>query len=188
MISFKELVAQITLGSNPVENNITTDKWNQFEEQIHIKIPADYIQFINLYGTGKLCKLVWVLNPFSEYDRFNLLLFLKSQREVFNKLQEQYKIKYLYKLFDNLNGILPFAFTDNGDTIYWNIKDENKKNYPIVILDGRNMSSEEHDLSFNEFINEVLNKSLNSLILIDEDIKTKRFDPLNKHDFDIIIK
>src|SRR6185312_4627620 len=183
MSTFEELVSQITVRSNLVENNITVDRWNKFEGQIHFEFPPDYVKFINFYGTGRLCQLIWILNPFSSYDRFNLLHFLKNQEQVFYKLKNEFNVQYPYKLFINRSGIMPFAFSDNGDTIYWNKKDDNENTYPIIILDGRNIRSEEYHLSFNEFLQKILNKSLNSLILINDDIVDKNFDPLNQHNF-----
>ncbi len=178
MSTFNELISQITAGTNLVENNITMDRWNKIEENIHFKFPLDYVKFINYYGTGRLCQLIWFLNPFSAYDRFNLLHFLKYQEQVFYKLKNEYGVEYPFKLFMDGSGLIPFAFSDNGDTIYWNIKDDNKKACPIIILDGRNTRSEEYHLSFNEFLHKILNKSLNSLILINDDIVGKNFDPL----------
>lgn len=185
MITFKELISQITIGSGLVENNITEDNWDNFEEQLHFEFPPDYVKFINFYGTGRLCQLVWVLNPFSAHDRFNLLFFLKNQTQIFDQLKKESDIKSPYKLFQNGSGIMPFAFTDNGDTIYWNIKNANKESYPIIIFDGRSMRSEEHHVGFNEFLNKILNKSINSSIIIKGDIVNKRFDPLDKQIFKI---
>jgi hypothetical protein len=185
MITFKDLVSQIIVNSNLVENNIAVAKVKKVEEQEQFKFPTDYVKFIRFYGTGRLSQLLWILNPLSEYDRFNLLAFLTNQKQVFDQLKREYDAKYPYKLFQNKVGLLPFAFTDNGDTIYWNIKDISEEFYSIIILDGRSMKSEEHDVSFVEFLDKFLNKSLNSAIILNEDIITKSFDPLDKRNFNV---
>ncbi|MEP7229796.1 MAG: SMI1/KNR4 family protein [Ginsengibacter sp.] len=183
MITYKDLISEITLKSNPFEFNIGNHMWTEFENEIKIKLPDDYKNFINLYGTGRLAELIWVLNPFAAKERFNLISFLNNKKNAYNYLEKEYELKIPFSLFSNGEGILPFAFTDNGDTIYWNIKSLKIKESTIVLIDSRDSLFEEYSYEFAEFLFKILNGLLNSSILNDEDIKSKDFVPLKTDNY-----
>ncbi|MWB94634.1 hypothetical protein GON26_09685 [Flavobacterium sp. GA093] len=179
MSEFEKLTDKINLIGSPTENEFTENKWELFENTNGIKFPAAYKNFINYYGTGCLCELIWVLNPFSNSKRFNLLSYLEDKKKAFTTFEEITKEKYPYSLFHEGKGILPFAFTDNGDTFYWEITSSKSKEYKILLFDGRELLIEEYSIGFSELLLQILNKSLKTNIINKDDIRGCNFNPLS---------
>lgn len=175
MTKFKILKSKIHLSGLPFENGIDEEKWKKLNE---INFPSDYKKYINTYGTGCLSELIWVLNPFSSKSRFNMFSYLEEKKKAFLIFEEITKKKYSYQLFSEGIGIFPFAFTDNGDTLYWEINKNKSKQYNILIFDSRELLIEEYRMSFSEFVLEILNKSIKSKIINLGDIKGNTFKPL----------
>jgi hypothetical protein len=178
MATFEDLESDIILTSDPVENNIADQKWHAWENEMNLKVPNEYKKFINEYGTGRLGELIWILNPFAKVPRFNLESFLETKADAFAYMESELERKSEYSVYNQGSGIVPFAFTDNGDGIYWNVHKEDRGNWPIIVMDGRSPVNESYDFDFVNFLYKVLNRQLNSKILHPDDIKNKNFDPL----------
>ena len=179
MSEFKKLKDKINLIGSPMENEIVGNKWEIFENSNTIKFPLNYKNFINYYGTGSLCELIWILNPFSNSERFNTLSYLEEKKKAFLIFEKITKKKYPYSLFHEGKGILPFAFTDNGDTFYWEITSPKPKEYKILLFDSRELLIEEYSIGFSELLLQILNKSLKTSIISLNDIKGFNFNPLS---------
>jgi hypothetical protein len=179
MTKFKNLKSKIHLIGLPVEKGFNVEKWETFEKTNEINFPLDYKEYIDNYGTGCLSELIWVLNPFSNSLRFNMLSFLEEKKKAFLIFEEITGKKYPYELFTEGIGIFPFAFTDNGDTLYWEINQFKSEQYNILIFDSRELLIEEYKMSFSEFLLEILNKSIKSSIINLGDIKGNTFNPLS---------
>ncbi|VXB29683.1 hypothetical protein FLAVO9AF_130141 [Flavobacterium sp. 9AF] len=179
MNEFEKLKAKIELFGLLVEHKNNKEKWESFEKNNKINLPLDYKKYIDYYGTGCLAELIWILNPFSNKSRFNILHFLEEKRKAFIVFEDITEKKYPHKLFSEGTGIMPFAFTDNGDTLYWKINKNKQKHYNILIFDSRQLLIEEYNMSFSEFLLNILNKSIESKIINLGDIKGCTFNPLS---------
>ena len=49
------------------------DQWNDVEQQLGTRLPDDYKDYINSYGTGMISSYLVVYNAFSAFPTVNLL-------------------------------------------------------------------------------------------------------------------
>lgn len=179
MSEFEELKAAINLIGNPVENGFPEERWKIVENDNQLNFPKDYKDFINNYGTGCLSELIWILNPFSNFKRFNTFSYLEEKKKAFSAFEKITKEKYSYSLFSEGKGILPFALTDNGDTFYWKIDALKTEKFKILLFDSRELLIEEYSVSYSKLLLQILSKSIKTNIINLDDIKNRNFIPLS---------
>lgn len=106
------------------------------------QLPADYWSLVERYGVGSFDDFVWVLvpdavNPHLNYDSRSTEL-LDALREV-QRLGEEVP----FDLTPGHEEILPWAFTDNGDVLYWITRDSVPERWTVVVNEGRSGEWEE---------------------------------------------
>ncbi|ARU54294.1 hypothetical protein OLMES_0187 [Oleiphilus messinensis] len=150
---------------NPPLDPLETDTdWDPVENQLGIKLPQDYKDFITSYGTGSVDSFLWIFNPFSKNQNINLFKCLETYREVFEYLDKNTSEIAIFSLFPAARGLLPFAATDNGDVLFW-LVDGDPENWSIVINDARQDEYEKFDVSLVAFLTDILSNKLKSDVL-----------------------
>jgi hypothetical protein len=104
----------------------------------NVNFPADYIDFINRYGSGRIANFLLIFNPFSAkeelnfFDQFNFIL------EDFKYLVDSDSEYYRYRLYPEDGGLIPFGVTDNGDYIFWVVDPKEDSNlWKVAIVAAR---------------------------------------------------
>jgi len=100
--------------------------------------PSDYVEFINVYGSGRIADFLVVFNPFSQnedinfFDQFSLVL------SDFNELVASDRDYFNYPLYPVENGLIPVGVTDNGDYIFWVVTSrQNSDEWQVAIIASR---------------------------------------------------
>ena len=77
-------------------------------------LPPDYLELTRTYGAGQFDEFVWLLVP----DAANPDLDLERQATV--------RVQALRDTGEHIpyDPLIPFAFTDNGDVVYWHAEGE----------------------------------------------------------------
>ena len=60
----KELLKLVPPPDHPVETAAASD-WSRIEKEFGAKLPKDYKQFIDQYGTGEFANFFCIFNPFT---------------------------------------------------------------------------------------------------------------------------
>lgn len=109
----------ITILEPPVSpsESVKGIEWPLIEDKLNF--PSDYIDFINLYGSGRIADFVVIFNPFSGDENINFFGQCKLILEDLNYLIESDKDYYKFSLYPENNGLIPLGATDNGDYIFW---------------------------------------------------------------------
>src|SRR5579872_4898090 len=110
--------------------------WGSVEEQLKMRLPQDYKQFIEVFGTRKIGDFIGILNPFSENEFVNLIKSSKGFLEADEVLRKKHPKDYVYDFYPEQGGPFPFGVTDNGDVLYWKTEGEPDR-WPVVIFDPR---------------------------------------------------
>src|SRR5579883_19087 len=97
----------------------TRQSWDDVEKRLGTGLPSDYKEFINLYGTGDLCDLFWILSPFKEPPENSLLGLLDSLLEPYLRGRTDFPERCPFPAYPEPGGLLPFGGTTNGDTAFW---------------------------------------------------------------------
>jgi hypothetical protein len=85
-----------------------TEGWSIVETRLGTKLPTDYKEFINVYGSGIICGFLRIHNPFvAETEHYT---------DWFYSVMEMFKVieKFDAPLFPMPHGLLPCGRTENG--------------------------------------------------------------------------
>ena len=138
--SIDNIVVLLPPPSVPSENG--GKPWSEIEQSIGSVLPADYKNFIETYGSGRINKFIFALNPFSMRRGLNLIDQIPRQLDALRTLITDFAETCPYALFPEHEGLLPFALTDNGDVIFWMTRGEPDE-WSVVVNESRAPSYEE---------------------------------------------
>ncbi|ULL16525.1 SMI1/KNR4 family protein [Paenibacillus sp. H1-7] len=134
-------------------------QWEYFINRLGTKVPSDYRQFINTYGTGGIDKFLWILNPFVKDENVN---FLKRKEEICTAyLQSKLAFPqyFEHEVFPSTGGILPWGYTDNGDELYW-LTFGNPDEWTIVVYTSRSSEYFHYPIIMTEFLYQIIMKEI----------------------------
>lgn len=140
----------------PVE---TRGSWESVEGALGSKLPDDFKEFIEIYGSGTIGRFISVLNPFSEKENLNLLEQSRRQLDALRTLHSDFGERNPYELFPAAGGLLPVALTDNGDVIHW-LTNQSAVAWTIVVNEARSPDYEHFECSLTSFLEGLLNRSI----------------------------
>jgi hypothetical protein len=105
-------------------------------------LPADYEQLAREYGPGAFAGFLWLLAP----GAANQYLDLDKQAEV--------RLDALRTLGEELpyEPLLPFAFTDNGDVVYWHQRTPDPDTWTVAVNESRGPEWHAFDGTATEFL------------------------------------
>jgi len=121
-------------------------------------LPDDFKDFIRIYGSGRIGRFMWVLNPFAKNPNINLLEQSREQLESLRYLRDRGETNP-YALYPESGGLLPVAVTDNGDVIHWLTRGV-AVDWAIVVNDSRSPDYEQFNCNLTEFLAGLLDQSL----------------------------
>jgi hypothetical protein len=147
----------------PVES-ADWEAWPSVDEELDVQLPEDYKCFLTIFGTGSIGSFLWVLNPFSSNKYLNLLQQMKVSLERVRALQTNTGDSHPYSLYPNAGGLLPWAITDNGDTICWRTLGP-ASNWNVVIVAARGPNLEQYPYGMSEFLRALIVGEIQSQII-----------------------
>ncbi|MGY4490745.1 hypothetical protein [Pseudomonas sp. TE3610] len=92
--------------------------WNAVECRITRKLPSDYKMMIDAICGGCIDGFLWVLDPLSKNDNLNFdqaLYFVNA----YESMKSEFGGEYFRSRFPEEKSFLPWAVTDNGETLVW---------------------------------------------------------------------
>lgn len=129
-----------------------------------IPFPNDYLEFIQVYGTGRIADFITIFNPVSENDDLNFFKQKELIIEDFNYLIDNDKEYYKFTLYPNENGLIPVGVTDNGDYIFWvGSPKVNSNSWTTAIVAARAPDVEYFSENITSFLEAILSKRVKSL-------------------------
>jgi hypothetical protein len=104
--------------ASPIESG-SPDSWAAAEAALQTRLPADYKQFTQAYGTGSIDEFVTVLNASSTTARFRLDEYGETMLAVTRELRAVGIVEIPFPIYPEPGGLLPWGVTANGDWGYW---------------------------------------------------------------------
>jgi hypothetical protein len=129
--------------------------WDYVLRALGTALPADYVDFIARYGTGRIAGFLWVYNPFERNPYLNLLSRSDAVLDADRQTREQFPDYFPEPLFPETGGLLPWAGTDNGDRLYWRTAGE-PNSWSVFVRDSRAPEHAIYDLRMSGFLLEWL--------------------------------
>jgi hypothetical protein len=137
--------------------------WSIIEGALKLRLPDDYKEFIEVYGTGSIGGFLWVLSAVARNPNLDLLVQIeKRQRALHEFAQAEPKAVSLSE--KDLGVLVPWGVTDNGDVCYWRTGAEDPNAWPTVVADGRHALWNEFDGTLTGFITAILTNEFESPI------------------------
>lgn len=143
------------------ENN----KWDIIENKMNFKFPQDYKEFIDIYGEGGINGFLSILSPFSKYNHLNLVNKFHEMKNAYDYMKNEDSEQFFLNFYEGEYGIFPWAVTDNGDELYWNVKEDGIE---IIIYASRYSDMEVFNMGTTEFLYKLLSKDLICSIFPDD--------------------
>ena len=92
-------------------------RWPDVERALRLKLPIAYMTLIDLFGASCWDDFLYVLSPFDE--SLNLQRRGGQVLEADRQSRRAFPSHYPLGLYPEPNGLLPWAVTANGDTMYF---------------------------------------------------------------------
>jgi hypothetical protein len=157
-MSIEQLTAILPVPSSPIAAG-DAENWQYVEAKIGGILPADYKEFIAVYGVGRIDDFLWVYSPFLANKYLNLLSQKEAVLTSFRIFRDESGEELPFPLYPVQNGVFPWGCTDNGDHLCWRFRN-GRLERPLVIIEGRGPEWEEFDLSMTGFLAGVLTRQI----------------------------
>jgi hypothetical protein len=161
--TIEELKQIIPVPKSPIETSLQRG-WDSAEIMLKTKLPIDYKEFIDTYGSGYIGNFLYLWNPFSKKRYMNLILRVD---EFFSLATSDFEATLPFPLYPKPNGILPFANTVNGDTIFW-ITAGNPDEWTIFVLEARSTNHFIATQTLAGFLNKTLVEKIGNVVFSSE--------------------
>lgn len=167
-------LAQLTHLVPPPSSGREKD-WERVRQVVGTALPDDYKEFIRTYGGSNWDDYLYVLEPDCPNNSYDLLTWNRHAMEDLEDLWEfEEKPEQLEEPGCHL---IPWATTDNGESLYWLVRPEQQpEHWTVMVNEARGGSWEHIELSCTGFLVAALTREFESRIL------SSRF-PLAQHQF-----
>lgn len=92
-------------------------RWDAVEEALGLRLPRSYKSLVDLFGASSWGDFLHIYSPFD--DRLNLQTRSKVILDADRDSRQSFPSHYPFALHPEPGGLLPWAGTDNGDTLYF---------------------------------------------------------------------
>ena len=161
-MDFAEITKRLPQPSLPKDTGELD--WDAVERDLGVEFPTGYKQFISTYGTGSIGEFLWIFNPSSANRSLNgeAIRYFQSSYE---ELKQDFPADYTRPVFPSEKSFLPWAVTDNGDTLVWIVDSGPSDSWCVGIMGSDQVEEEISELGFIEFVVHLLDRKIVSAIL-----------------------
>lgn len=163
MKTIEDLTSLMPPPEAPVETG-SPKGWAKAERRVGLALPRDYTAFIDLYGTGRVCGFIAVLNPFARNADLNLLELMPTLLSGLRELKREFPGFYPHPLHFEPGGFVPWGLSNQGDLYGW-LTDGNQEDWKTVVFPGENPEQEVFELSFAGFLHGLVGGEVKSVTL-----------------------
>lgn len=148
MTHLDELTCLISPPIDPVEAH---GDWDQVESNLGLRLPADYKDLVQSYGTGTFVDFITPLRPFGTSGHCLLLAEASGLLDRERSLRDENPEQRPYPFFPEVGGLLEWAVTGNGDYLCW-LTDGHCDSWTTVVWNPRGSYYDAHQVGAVEFL------------------------------------
>lgn len=137
----------------------TFEDWQRCEREL-TAVPDDYRSFVEAYGTGVIDDFIWLVNPISANKYLNLVSQSRIILDALEETSTKFPGMYPMPRFPDPGGLLPFAGTDNGDSLFW-VTNGKPNSWTVAVMGPRSPECYCYDCGMLEFVLALLRTELN---------------------------
>ncbi|TVO52632.1 SMI1/KNR4 family protein [Denitromonas halophila] len=164
-MSIKQLQEVLIPPDEAIESG-KGQEWGKITSKFGAPLPTDYMQFVELYGSGEIGGWLTVFNPFSKNPNISLLEQFFCVLSSISEIKKEFPESCPYPLLFEPGGLLPWGISIDGDIYCWSTSGSSGK-WKIVII-GRHSEPEEFQYSFSEFLSEAIKGNVESYTIPQE--------------------
>jgi hypothetical protein len=140
-MSLQQLLSTAPPPENPNETG-SSKAWEKIDQRLGVKLPKDYKNLINHYGTGSFNDSITLFNPFAGNESLNLFHALETHHKATQMAQlvvdSNWTAIQPFELYPAHHGLLPWGSTENFEkNLFWKVDGVPKK-WATVFYDLRN--------------------------------------------------
>jgi hypothetical protein len=150
MRAIDELLKRFPPPARPVELGVE-DEWPRMQRRMGSVLPRDYKDFVNAYGSVTIRGFLRPFNPFSQDEYGDLATQMALQLSALRYLKERDPTQCPYPLYFEVDGILPWGITDNGDVLFWETRGHPDQ-WPVIVNESRSADYERFEMSMVELV------------------------------------
>ena len=98
-------------------SGVLNPDWFGVEQALKLELPRSYKTLVDKFGASSWGDFLYILSPFDE--SVNLRVQGKQILDADRESRQLFPSHYPFSLHPEPNGLLPWAVTDNGDTLYF---------------------------------------------------------------------
>ena len=95
------------------------ERWRIVEASLGLRLPRSYKNMVDAFGASGWCEFLHELSPFSDNPRLNLRIRGDIILDAGRTSRATFPAYSPFPFHPEAGGLLPWAVTDNGDTLYW---------------------------------------------------------------------
>ncbi|MFJ6700049.1 SMI1/KNR4 family protein [Streptomyces sp. NPDC091272] len=150
--------------------------WGEAECTLGLELPADYKEFIRIYGGSNWDDYLYVLEPGCPNKHYDLLKENEGRQEDLEDLWEEERKPD--ELQDEGARVISWAVTDNGESLYWRVlPGHDPDQWTVMINEARGDRWEHFAVSCTQFLASALDGDIESNLL------SSYYFPRNPHEF-----
>ena len=154
----------IDLLNIPREFTGDPTKWEPVESRLGLRLPTQYKNLVDLMDTPILGDLV-VLTPDTENVHVHLIECGERILSADRTSRASWPEHYPFPLHPEPGGLLPWATTGNGDTLYWITREEDPDKWPILATEARRPEFEVWFMSTSQFLHHAFSGKCRSWVV-----------------------
>ena len=139
--------------------------WSRVSAALGTEVPPDYVELIDLYGGGQFDGYLWLLEPFSANESYDLVRSYEERTEALHMLWDDDEPKPDFASPDGVR-LIPWASTDNGEFIYWRaVLGVPARDWTVVVNEARGEEWETFDVGCARFLVDTMAGAVESELL-----------------------
>ena len=134
--------------------------WQATEEAVRSPLPPDFKAFVSLYGAGQIDGFLNLLDPAASQEAVRYAPAMERLLGGLRELRESVPSEIPHALHPEPGGLLPWAFSDNGDVFFWDTGHADPADWSIVIGEGGGPRWATHPGPVTSFLSALLGGSV----------------------------
>lgn len=137
--------------------SVPVHDWTGIEEFMRTRLPSDYESIVDKYGAGSFDEFLGILTPDADTPYLDLVRRGDIDRDALRQLTAQGVS--LPDQIREINQLLTWGITDNGDLCYW-LREGDPDKWRIAINDSRGSTWDFFDMGIAEFLYKCLSRQI----------------------------
>ena len=132
-----------------------------FEAEHRFIFPSDFKEVIFKYGSGTFGDFIDLMNPFRMMNGTSEYLLVERRiRSTYLDMRLEFSHYHPFEYYPNLNGILPWGTTRNGDELFWYAMHSDPNLWQVIVWQSRDPCYWLYPVGIAEFLGRVFSNKI----------------------------